>query len=180
MLMILALCLLLGSVFVFCVKRSRESLLLTALCLSLTVYFLGILVYIAKKGGYSPEILRFLFCSNQIRTWVQYRFITFSQLGYIIAVGRFLFPPFLLAIALHYSMLPVIRQRPLVRRLIWILPGLTLLVYWPGIYRWIIALSPWVQKFLASFSYYWILCYVALALILLVFFDAPDNVHRMG
>ena len=41
MLMILALCLLLGSVFVFCVKRSRESLLLTALCLSLTVYFLG-------------------------------------------------------------------------------------------------------------------------------------------
>ena len=38
MLMILALCLLLGSVFVFCVKRSRESLLLTALCLSLDVY----------------------------------------------------------------------------------------------------------------------------------------------
>ena len=142
MLMILALCLLLGSVFVFCVKRSRESLLLTALCLSLTVYFLGILVYIAKKGGYSPEILRFLFCSNQIRTWVQYRFITFNQLGYIIAVGRFLFPPFLLAIAMHYSMLSCIRQRPLVRRLIWILPGLTLLIYWPGIYRWIIALSP--------------------------------------
>ncbi len=168
MLMILALCLLLGSVFVFCVKRSRESLLLTALCLSLTVYFLGILVYIAKKGGYSPEILRFLFCSNQIRTWVQYRFITFNQLGYIIAIGRFLFPPFLLAIAMHYSMLSCIRQRPLVRRLIWILPGLTLLIYWPGIYRWIIALSPWVQKFLASFSYYWILCYVALALILLV------------
>ena len=79
MLMILALCLLLGSVFVFCVKRSRESLLLTALCLSLTVYFLGILVYIAKKGGYSPEILRFLFCSNQIRTWVQYRFITLTN-----------------------------------------------------------------------------------------------------
>ena len=55
-----------------------------------------------------------------------------------------------------------------IRDRIWILPGLTLLIYWPGIYRWIIALSPWVQKFLASFSYYWILCYVALALILLV------------
>lgn len=168
MLMILALCLLLGSVFVFCVKRSRESLLLTALCLSLTVYFLGMLVYIAKKGGYSSEILRFLFFSDQIRTWVRYRFITFSQLGYIIAIGRFLFPPFLLAIAMHYSMLPFIRQRPLVRRLVWVLPCFTLLIYWPGIYRWIISLSPWVQKFLISFSYNWILCYVALALILLV------------
>ena len=168
MLMILALCLLLGSVFVFCVKRSRESLLLTALCLSLTVYFLGMLVYIAKKGGYSSEILRFLFCSNQIRIWVQYRFITFSQLGYIIAIGRFLFPPFLLAMAMHYSMLPFIRQRSLVRRLIWALPALSLLVYWPGVYRWIIGLSPWVQRFLIRFSYDWILCYVALALILLV------------
>lgn len=92
LLLLVTLGLLVGSIFVLHAKKTWESLLLSAMCLALTVYFTGMLLFIAKKGGYSPEIMQFLFLNYHIRVWVQYRFVTLGQLGYLIALGRFLFP----------------------------------------------------------------------------------------
>ena len=99
MLLLLALGLLIGSILVLSVKKNWESLLLVGLCLSLTVYFVGLMLFIAKKGGLSHEVMNFLFLNPSIRSWVQYRFITLGQLGYLVAVGRYLFPLFLLELA---------------------------------------------------------------------------------
>lgn len=167
MLLLLTIGLLAGSLLVLCVKRNRESLLLSGLLLSLTLYMLGLMIFIAKKGGYPQEIMQVLFLSLPIKTWVQYRFLTLAQLGYLIALGRYLFPLFLLEMALSYSMIPALRKTPLAQAAALVLPALTLLYTWPPVYLRLIRLGEGVQEGLVLFSYVWILCYVLLALLLL-------------
>ena len=88
--------LLIAAGFTMLTKRNRESLFLMGMCCSLMVQFTGILIFIAKKGGYSKNIISFLFFSQTLRIKLQYLFITLDTLGYIIAIGRYLFPLFLL------------------------------------------------------------------------------------
>ena len=67
MLFVLIVLLLVASVFVLLMKKNRESLCLLGMCCSLMVQFSGILIFIAKKGGYSRSIINFLFFSQALR-----------------------------------------------------------------------------------------------------------------
>ena len=132
MLLLLSIGLLLGSIITLILRRNRESLLLAAICTSLTIYLIGIMLLISKHGGISRDVESFLFFSHDIRLWFQYRFITFNQLGMIINLGRHLFPMFLLLMAERYSMVPFIRKRPaLAGKLTAVLPLTTMLLYIP-------------------------------------------------
>ena len=51
---------LIASCFVLYRKRSMESFFLSGMCISLILQFCGILIFVAKKGGYSREMLEFL------------------------------------------------------------------------------------------------------------------------
>ena len=70
--------LLIASILVLCVKKSEETFYLLGMCLSLLMEFSGILIFIAKKGGYSPELMQFLFFSMAFKTKVQYLYITLA------------------------------------------------------------------------------------------------------
>ena len=59
--------LLIASILVLYIKKSRESIFLLGMCLSLMLQFCGILIFIAKKGGYSKEVMQFLFFSLEIK-----------------------------------------------------------------------------------------------------------------
>ena len=167
MLLLVVTGLLLGSLLVLCVKKNRESLLLAGMCLSLTLYLLGLMIFIAKKSGISQELELFLFFSRDIRTWIQYRFITLGQLGYLIAIGRHLYPLCLLEMAMQYSMISVLWKYPVLRRLAVVLPAASLVLYWPGVYRWLVDFGDGVRGWLYNFSYLWVVGYVCLALFLL-------------
>ena len=112
MLFVLVGLMLIASGCVLCVKKRRESLYLLGMCCSLLIQLSGILIFIAKKGGYTQDILRFLYFSLALKTRVQYLYITLDQMGYLIAIGRYLFPLFLMEAALHYSMLTPVRRHP--------------------------------------------------------------------
>ena len=143
MLLLLSAGLLLGSVFTLIVRRNRESALLAALCLSLTVYLTGLMLLISKQGGISPDVERFLFFSHRIRRWFQYRPLTFNQLGMWINLGRHAFPMVLLLMAEDRSMLSFIRKRPqIVSGLTVLLPALTMLLYLPPVYSQLVELWP--------------------------------------
>ena len=129
MLFLLIVLLLIAAGFTMMTKRNRESLFLMGMCCSLMVQFTGILIFIAKKGGYSKNIISFLFFSQTLRIKLQYLFITLDTLGYIIAIGRYLFPLFLLESALQYSMIGWLRRHPDVQKWICLLPAVTLAVY---------------------------------------------------
>ncbi len=127
MLLLLAAGLLLGAVVTLCLRRNRESLLLAALCMSLTIYLVGIMLLIAKRGGISDSVESFLYFTRDVRRWFQYRLITFNQLGLIVNVGRHLFPMFMLLMAERYSMVRFIRTRgALAARLTALLPVVTM------------------------------------------------------
>lgn len=159
---------LLASCFVLYKKRSMESFFLSGMCISLILEFCGILVFVAKKEGYSGEMLEFLFLSMKLKTMIQYWVIPLDAAGYMIALGRYLFPLFLLQIAMRYSMISVIRSDPLIKKLTMILPLASLVVYYPGIYKAVTMQNPRLQDVLSEFSYFWILVYISIALILLI------------
>ncbi len=87
---------LIASGFVLLRKRSIESFFLSGMCISLMLEFTGILIFAAKKGGYSREMLEFLFVSMELKGKIQYLVIPLNLIGYMIALGRYLFPFFLL------------------------------------------------------------------------------------
>ena len=160
--------LMIASGFVLYRKRSMESFFLSGMCISLMLEFCGIIIFVAKKGGYSREMLEFLFVSMELKTTIQYLVIPLNVIGYLIALGRYLFPFFLLQIAMRYSMISVIRKDPLIEKLSGVLPAVSLIVYYPGVYKTITAKKPMLQDFLTEFSYFWILLYIFVALILLI------------
>lgn len=53
MLFVLIGAMLIASVCVLCLRKNHESLFLLGMCFSLMVQFSGILIFIAKKGGYT-------------------------------------------------------------------------------------------------------------------------------
>ncbi|GFI15762.1 MAG: GHKL domain-containing protein [Lachnospiraceae bacterium] len=157
-----------ASGYVLLRKRSIESFFLSGMCISLMLEFTGILIFAAKKGGYSRQILEFLFVSMELKTKIQYLVIPLDLIGYMIALGRYLFPFFLLQMAMRYSMISFIRQDPLIKKISAILPVLSLILYYPEIYKAVIAWKPEVQDFIVNFSYFWIWLYILTAILLLV------------
>ena len=167
MLLLLSVGLFLGSLAVLIVKKNREAWLLAGMCLTLTLFLVGVMIVIAKRGGVSREVETFLYFSRDIRLWLQYRFITLDQMGYLIAIGRHLFPLFLLEMAIHYSMSAWIRRFLHLRWWAVLLPALTLVLYWPAVYRSLDGAFTWARGALYYFSWLWVIGYVVLALLLL-------------
>lgn len=168
MLFLLVVLMLIASGCVLCLRKNQESLFLLGMCCSLMVQLSGTLIFIAKKGGYTQDILRFLYFSLELKNRVQYLYITLGQMGYMIAVGRYLFPLFLMEIALQYSMLPFVRSHPRIKWYAAILPLAALVVYIPAVFRGLTDQWPQLHNVIVQFSYVWIIAYVALALVLLL------------
>ena len=66
-----------ASGFVLYRKRSMESFFLSGMCISLMLEFCGILIFAAKKGGYSREMLEFLFVSMKLKYFLLYQIPVF-------------------------------------------------------------------------------------------------------
>ena len=169
MLLVLSAGLLIGSVLTLFVRRNRESALLAALCLCLTVYLLGMMLLISKQGGISNDVERFLFFSRTIRRWFQFRPLTFNQLGMWINLGRHSFPLVLMLMAEDRSMLKFIRRQPhLIGQLTLLLPVLTAVFYLPPVYAELVDIAPALRGAAFYISYGWILAYLAIAVFLLI------------
>ena len=169
MLIILTIVLVIASVLVLFIKKSKESILLFGLCFSLMLEICGVMIFIAKKGGISSEVLNFLYFSKEIRNNLQYFLITLNQLGYLIALGRILFPFFMIEIAMNYSMVSIIRRESVLRRAAAILPILSLIMYYPSIYRYLIEKVPIFPRIVAEGTMIWLNTYLVLSVFLLVY-----------
>ena len=61
MLLILAFSLVIASVFLIIYRKNKDSILWLGLCTSLMLELCGVMLFIAKKGGISQEVLTFLY-----------------------------------------------------------------------------------------------------------------------
>ena len=80
-------------------RRDTLSVYLCGLCASFVVMLCGVVTYIAKMGGYNTMQRLFLFLSPALQTWLQFLPVPLGVLGYMVALGRCLFPFFLVCIA---------------------------------------------------------------------------------
>ncbi len=150
------------------VKRELRSLLLCALCSTLFVFWFGILTYIAKKGGIGSDMAMILFGPRSLRTSLQYLRMTLGELGYIVALGRYLFPPFMLWTALDFSYFNAARR---LKRHVWvlfILPIAYLILYWPPVFETVSGGGEFWLRLIVTSSSVWIWCYLILTVVVMV------------
>lgn len=169
MLLVVLLFLAVSSIALFFLKRDDQTICLLGLCFSFFCMFVGITIYLAKTGGLSPEQKIFLFFDTQIQRRLSYLIFPLRKLGYMIAIGRYLFPPFLLLLAIHYSMIPAVMRLKKKGEAVFLLPLLTLVIYYPDIFFRLVKGRFALQMILMKITQGWIFAYVALAVGLLIY-----------
>lgn len=169
MLLVVLLFLAVSSIGLFFLKRDQQTVCLLGLCFSFIFMFVGITIYLAKTGGLSPEQKMFLFFDTHIQRRLSYLIFPLRRLGYMIAVGRYLFPPFLLLIAVHYSMIPAVLRFKKSAAVVFLVPFVTLVVYYPDIFFRVVRSRFALQVVLMKLTQGWIFVYVILAVGLIVY-----------
>lgn len=168
MLIILTAVLVIVSVWILCMKKSKESIYLFGLCFSLMLEICGVMIFIAKKGGISEEVMHFFYFSRGIQNRIRFFLITLDQMGFLVALGRTLFPLFLIQMAMSYSMIGFVRKSTWLPKLVAVPPAVTLVLYYPVVYRSITVDHPSVYKGLGNITLFWITLYLIAAVLLLL------------
>lgn len=148
-------------------KRQRGYFLLAGLSASLFVYLLFTLIYIAKKGGVGEQLSFILFVAPGFRTFLQYLQLTLPQLGYSMAVGRYLFPWLFLLTALDHS--STARMHGLLKFTVpsALLPVFSLILYYPSVFQ-AVAYNESRQHMAVTFSLVWVFAYLILGCAILL------------
>lgn len=163
MLILIALSLVIASFMMIIVRKNSEMFLLFGMCISLALEICGVMIFIAKKGGISEDVMLFFYFSRNIHNRIQYLGIPLNQLGYLIAIGRNLFPMFFLKTAIQYSMIEWIRKHRWIKHCVGILPFASLMIYFPALYRSLTAKNSVLQNTIMEFSNSWITIYLIIA-----------------
>lgn len=150
-------------------KRNRETFYIFMVCLTLAIFIIAELMYIAKKGGISQGVEVFYYLTNEVRLEFQYYAILLKNLGFLLAVGRFLFPLYLILLAVTYSAIPFLRRNSWIKYLFYILPLVSILLYQPDFFKAYIEPFPVIQGYVVTFSYIWPVLYTVVAISLFVF-----------
>lgn len=155
------------SFFIPFLRKKRSSIYLVGLTTSLFIFWIGILIYIAKKGGFDKNLLWVLFGTNWVRVKLQYLRLTLGTLGYIVALGRYLFPPFLLLTASEFSYFPLADKIKKHWPYVFLIPLFTLIIYIPAVFE-VIAQNDIAVRMIVKFSLFWILAYIALTIYMII------------
>ena len=165
---LLVLVLFLLSFVLFLTRKNRETALIWGMTAALSLHWMTVLTYIAKKGGITADMEMLLFGLRRIRTALQYLVVTLKQLGYAMALGRYLFPLLLIWLALYYSYDPGIRRRKWLSLAACAMPVTALVYSHPAVFEWLIDQQPWMLQLLVNGTLAWIVLYLLLAALLLV------------
>ena len=168
MLIVVALALLAVATILCIIKRDRESFYVFGLCVSLAVFLLTICMFIAKRGGFSDQLKILLFLSKSVNLYLRYFVITLKSMGYLMAVGRYLFPYFFLLLAMHYSMIGFVRKRRWLPVVAGILPVVSLIIYAPHVFEWLAGRPEQsLLPVIVACARVWVFIYVAVGVFLL-------------
>lgn len=157
-----------SSIAIVFLRRDKQTKLLLGLCISFVCMFVGIIIYLAKTGGLQTGQKFLLFFDTRIQRKLSYMIFPLKRLGYLIAVGRTLFPGFMLLIALNYSMSQKIMKYKTWDFTVMILPAATLVLYYPSLFLSIGKANKGLQLFLIDFTIGWMSLYLILSFLLLL------------
>ena len=159
---------LISSMILVAVNRDKKSLYMLMLCAMFLLMFTGIIIYFAKTGGLTVEQRRFFFLDNRIQQKISFLNLSLPKIGYMIAVGRYIFPLLLLFLVCEYN---TGASRPKYRKyrlLACLLPGISLIIYYPSIFYRLFSGNSENQKFLIFFMLGWISVYILISAVMLL------------
>lgn len=169
MLVLVTLLMALSTVVVAANRRDVLSLYLCGLSASFVVMMCGVVTYVAKMGGYNTPQRLFLFLLPDLQLWLQGLPIPLGSLGYLVALGRSLFPYFLLCLGIYHSNLAWVRRHEKGIRRAHLLGTAALLVYyWPPVFRQVVGGRFWVLVIMRQVCLAWIVASVLAAFALLL------------
>lgn len=168
LIVVLFLCLI-TSVFIAFRRKDALSFYLLGMSISNLVMLAGVIVYIAKMGGIAATQRSFLFLFPGLQRWLLYLPISMDKLGYMVAVGRTLFPIFVMLAALETSMIGFVRRRRhLFRVLAVVIQGSFLVYYFPPVFRALTGMKPMLVSGMMKVSLSCIAAYLICATALIV------------
>ena len=166
MLVLVTLLMALSTVVVAANRRDVLSLYLCGLSASFVVMMCGVVTYVAKMGGYNTPQRLFLFLLPDLQLWLQGLPIPLGSLGYLVALGRSLFPYFLLCLGIYHSNLAWVRRHEKGIRRAHLLGTAALLVYyWPPVFRQVVGGRFWVLVIMRQVCLAWIVASVLAAVV---------------
>lgn len=168
MLFVVLFFLIIMSVVVLLRQREKQTILLLGVCLSFCCMFVGIIIYLAKTGGIQSGSQFFLFFNLKIQRKLSYMPIPLRKIGYLIAVGRTLFPGFLLMSAMNFTKDQKWCWIKQVDIFAMILPAITLILYYPSIFLKIGKINKTAQMILINVTIVWITVYLILSVFLVL------------
>ncbi len=150
-------------------RRDRLSFYFVSMCTSLVIMMCGVVTYIAKMGGYDTARMLFLFLVPKLQIWLRDRPIPLSQLGYTVALGRCLFPYFLVCIGIYHTHIDWVRRnQTLLHRLHLGVTAGFLIYSLPPVFKWVVQDKIWRLVFMRRVTLCWICFCVAEAMFLIV------------
>lgn len=159
---------LISSMILAAVNRDKKSWYMLMLCVTFLLMFTGIIIYFAKTGGLTVEQRRFFFLDNRIQQKISFLNLSLPKIGYMIAVGRYVFPLLLLFLACEYNTGICRSKYKKYRLLACLLPGGSLIVYYPNVFYRLFSGNSGKQKFLILFMLGWISAYVLISAVMLL------------
>lgn len=159
---------LISSMILAAVNRDKKSWYMLMLCMTFQLMFTGIIIYFAKTGGLTVEQRRFFFLDNRIQQEISFLNLSLPQIGYMIAVGRYVFPLLLLYMACEYNTAASRVEYKKYRFLACLLPAASLIIYYPNIFYRLFSGNSEHQRFLIFFMLGWIFVYVLISAALLL------------
>lgn len=169
LILVLILCLA-TSLYVALRRKDSLSLYLLGMSVCNLVMFAGIIVYIAAIGGTAAQQREFLFLVPKLQVWLHALPIPMDRLGYVVAVGRSLFPLFALQAALEATMIPALRRRMKSRacRHVWYRHCPSFIII-PAVFRTVVSGRFWLRR--CPFTFRWPGCILYLVAAGLLFFQ---------
>ena len=156
------------SLYVALRRKDSLSLYLLGMSLCNLIMLAGIIVYIAAIGGTAAQQRTLLFLFPSLQTWLHDLPIPLGKLGYLVAVGRSLFPLFVLQAALETTMISLVRRHLRTLRLLsFLFPVLSLVYYYPPVFRMVINGRLWLLPVMVNICFAWIVLYLAVAIALM-------------
>ena len=166
MLFVVLFFIMISSIAIFFLRRNIKTVLMLCLCISFCLMFIGIMIFQAKNGGINTEQKFFLFFDISTQRKLSYLAFPLMKLGYMIAIGRALFPGFFLMLSLEYSMLSPIMRAKFRHITVMLLPVLSLILYHPSIFT--ILEDKHLELILINLTSLQIQVYLIISLLLLI------------
>lgn len=167
MLPVLLLITLFMSLALLLLRRDLRSVLLFLAVGSIAFFLYTISVYIAKKGGITDFTTFVLYGNNRVRQKLMYQVFTMNRLGFMMAIGRYLSPYFLLLSSLN--MAGKLNKSNLIKKglLLFILPLMGILIYIPQFFE-TFSSNPTAMGIVVTVTKIWIILYLAISILIMI------------